>query len=511
MTTLTRGRKAGIIGVCILAQILIAVDMTVLHLAIPVLSEALHPSTTQALWIADGYGFALAGLLITMGNVGDRIGRKRLLLGGAAVFGVVSVATAYAPNAEMLIALRVLLGMSAATLMPSTLSILRNTFTGKERTAAIGVSSGLTILGFGLGPLVGGALLDHFWWGSVFLVNVPVVIVLIVAGLAVLPESRNPRPGRIDLVSVGLSLAGILGVVYTIKEIAYKGLDHWDVYAAAVIGIGCLLAFLLRQPRLREPLMDLKLFGNRAFSATIGTTVLAMFAQLAVSVMITQYFQLVLGWPPLKSGLAGLPGMGGAMVGGVLGGVLIKVLGRAGTVTLGCAASALGFALYSQVDIGTGYPYLVVTMAVFGIGLALVLTIATDTVLGVVPKERAGAASAISETATELGGALGIAVLGSVLGSLYRQDLVLPGGLSPTAAASAKETLSGAVQVAAQAPGGDALLQSAREAFLGGMQVTMLGAAGLMVVVAGVAWVALRGVPKVLEDPDVPVEEPALV
>ncbi|SEP49497.1 MFS transporter [Amycolatopsis saalfeldensis] len=510
MTTLTRGRKAGIIGVCVLAQILIAVDMTVLHLAIPAVSEALHPSTTQALWIADGYGFALAGLLITMGNLGDRIGRKRLLLSGAAVFGLVSVATAYAPNAELLIALRVLLGMSAATLMPSTLSILRNTFTGKERTAAIGVSSGLTILGFGLGPLVGGALLDHFWWGSVFLVNVPVVAVLILVELAVLPESRNPRPGRIDLVSVGLSLAGILGVVYTIKEIAYKGLDHWDVYAAAVVGVGCLLTFVLRQPRLSEPLMDLKLFGNRAFSATIGVTVLAMFAQLTVSLMSAQYFQLVLGWSPLKSGLAGLPGMGGALVGGTLGAVLVKVLGRAGTVTLGCAASALGFALYSQIDLTTAYPYLVVTMAVFGIGLALVLTVATDTVLGVVPKERAGAASAISETATELGGALGIAVLGSLLGSLYRNGLVLPGGLSAAAADSARDTLGGAVQVAAQVPGGQALLASAREAFVGGLQVTMLGAAGLMVVVTVVAWVALKGVPKVLDDP-AEINEPVLV
>ncbi|MEV8606452.1 MFS transporter [Amycolatopsis sp. NPDC051373] len=495
--TLTPARKAAIIGVCVLVQILTAVDMTVLHLAIPALSESLRPTTTQALWIADGYGFALAGLLITAGNIGDRIGRKKLLLVGAAVFGLVSVATAYAPSAELLIVLRILLGASAATLMPSTLSILRNTFTGKERTAAIGVSSGLTILGFGLGPLIGGALLSHFWWGSVFLINVPVVVVLIAVGIFVLPESRNPAPGRLDGVSVALSLVGILGMVYTIKEIAYEGLNHWDVYAAAILGVGSLLAFVLRQPRLAEPLMDLRLFRNRAFSATVVTTVLAMFAQLAVNVISTQYFQLVNGWSPLKSGLAGLPGMGGALIGGTLGAVLIKSLGRAGTVTLGCLSSAIGFALYSRTDVGTAYGYLVVTMVVFGIGLALILTVATDTVLGVVPKHRAGAASAISETATELGGALGIAVLGSVLGSLYRH------GLPADVPEPARETLAGAAQVSAQLPAGPGaqLLHTGQHAFIGGLQVTMLGAAGLMVLVAGVAWVALRGVPKVLEDP----------
>jgi len=513
MPELTKGRKVGVLLVCVLAQLLIAVDMTVLHLAIPALSEALHPSTTEVLWIADGYGFALAGLLVTMGNLGDRIGRKKLLLAGAAVFGIASIATAYAPTAELLIVARVVLGASAATLMPSTLSIIRNVFTGKERTAAIGLSSGLTILGFGLGPLVGGALLSQFWWGSVFLINVPVVALLIGAGLVVLPESRNPAPGRIDLVSVGLSIVGVLGVVYTIKEVAYKGLGHADVYVAAVLGIGAIVTFLLRQPRLAEPLIDLKLFRNRAFSATVVTTVLAMFAQLAVSVITTQYFQLVFGWSALKSGLAGLPGMGGALIGGTLGAVVIKAIGRAGTATVGCAISAAGFALYSRLDVGTGYPYLVLSMVVFGLGLALILTVATDTVLGVVPKDRAGAASAISETATELGGALGIAVLGSVLGALYRRDLVLPADLPPSLAGPARETLAGAVQVSAQVPGGEQLLDSARQAFVNGMQVTMVSSAVLMVLVAVVAAFALRGLPKVMEDPDevpaTPVPVPA--
>ncbi len=499
-----KGRKIGTLAVCVLAQLLIAIDLTVLHLVLPSLSEEMHPSTTEMLWIADAYGFALAGLLITMGNIGDRVGRKKLLLIGASLFGVASVVTAYAPTAELLIVSRALLGVAAATLMPSTLSIVRNVFTGKERAAALGISSGLTILGFGMGPLVGGFLLDHFWWGSVFLVNVPVVIIMVIAGALILPESKNPAPGRIDVPSVLLSVAGMVGVVYTIKEVAYKGWGHWDVAVAAVLGLGCLLTFILRQPRLAEPLMDLKLFTQRAFSATVGTTVLAMFAQLAVSVMFAQYMQLVLGWSPLKSGLAGLPGMGGAVLGGVLAPLAIKLIGRAGAIATGCALSALGFTLYSRIGVTVEYSDLLLAMITFGIGLAFILAVATDTVLGVVPKARAGAASAISETATELGGALGIAILGSALGALYRNELVVPAGVPAEAAEPIRDTLGGAVQVAAQLPPeqGAVVLNSAKEAFVDGLQLTMLCSAGLMALLAISALFSLRGVPKVLEDPE---------
>ncbi|MEV7549647.1 MFS transporter [Amycolatopsis sp. NPDC089917] len=504
MTAIGKGRKIGTVAVCVLAQLLIAIDLTVLHLVLPSLSEQLHPSATELLWIADAYGFALAGLLITMGNIGDRIGRKKLLLIGASLFGVASVITAYAPTSEFLIAARALLGVAAATLMPSTLSILRNVFTGKERAAVIGVSSGLTILGFGMGPLVGGFLLDHFWWGSVFLVNVPVVVVMVIAGALILPESKNPAPGRIDVPSVLLSVAGMVGIVYTIKEIAYKGWGHWDIGLAAALGLGGLLAFVLRQPRLAEPLMDLRLFAQRAFSATVGTTILAMFAQLAVSLMFAQYLQLVAGWSPLKSGLAGLPGMGGAILGGVLAPLAIKAFGRAFTIALGCALSAAGFALYSGIGVTIDYPDLLFAMIVFGIGLSLILAVATDTVLGVVPKARAGAASAISETATELGGALGIAILGSVLGALYRRELVVPDGVPPEAAGAISDTLGGAVQVAAQLPPvqGALVLTSAKLAFVDGLQVTMLCSAGLMALLAVSALFTLRGVPKELEDPE---------
>ncbi|WP_410658541.1 MFS transporter [Amycolatopsis sp. lyj-112] len=503
---ISKSRKIGTLAVCVLAQLLIAIDLTVLHLVLPSLSEEMRPSTTEMLWIADAYGFALAGLLITMGNIGDRVGRKKLLLIGASLFGVASVITAYAPTAELLIVARVLLGIAAATLMPSTLSIVRNVFTGKERAAAIGISSGLTILGFGMGPLVGGVLLDHFWWGSVFLVNVPVVVIMVIAGALILPESKNPSPGRIDVLSVLLSIIGMVGIVYTIKEIAYKGWGHWDIAVAGVLGLGCLLTFLLRQPRLAEPLMDLKLFAQRAFSATIGTTILAMFAQLAVSVMFAQYLQLVIGWSPLKAGLAGLPGMGAAIIGGVCTPLLIKAFGRAVTIATGCGLSAVGFALYSGIGVTIVYTDLLAAMIVFGFGLALILAVATDTVLGVVPKARAGAASAISETATELGGALGIAILGSVLGALYRNDLVVPAGVPPEAAGAIADTLGGAVQVAAQLPPeqGAVILTNAKLAFVDGLQLTMLCSSGLMALLAISALFTLRGVPKILEDTPTP-------
>ncbi|WP_020668893.1 MFS transporter [Amycolatopsis nigrescens] len=502
--SISNARKWGSLAVCCLANLLIAIDMTVLHLAMPRLLEDLQPSASEFLWISDVYGFALAGLLITMGNLGDRIGRKKLLLIGSAVFGCASVLTAFAPSPELLIAARALLGVSAATLMPSTLSLLRNVFTDpKERTAAIGLWSGVVILGFGAGPVIAGSLLAEFWWGSVFLVNVPVVLVILVAGALVLPESRNPAPHRLDPLSVLLSVAGMVGVVYAVKEIAYQGFDRPDVLVAVVVGIGGLGLFLRRQSTLAQPLVDVRLFRQRAFSATVGTTMIAMFAQLAMSLAFAQYFQLVAGWSPLQAGLAGLPGMAGALVGGVLAGVGVQRLGRGPTVAVGLALSALGFGWIAQVGVVLDYPYLVVGMVVSGTGLALTLTVATDTVLATVPKQRAGAASAISETATELGGALGIAILGTVLGAVYRGALNLPAGVPAEAVAPIRDSLGSATVTAAGLPAqlGGPVLETARESFVTGMQVTMYCSAGLGALLAVSALFTLRGLPKVIEEP----------
>ncbi|WP_370946052.1 MFS transporter [Amycolatopsis sp. cg5] len=512
--TLSSARKWGTLVICCLAQLLIALDMTVLHLAIPAISGSLKPSSTQILWIADMYGFALAGFLVTMGNIGDRIGRKKLLLIGSAVFGVASVLTAYANGPEMLIGARALLGVAGATLMPSTLSLIRNVFTDpKERTGAIGAWSGVAVLGIGFGPVIAGTLLANFWWGSVFLINVPVVVVLLVAGFFVLPESRNPNPGKLDALSVLLSVAGMLGVVYTIKEVAASGFKHTDVIAAAVIGVLSLGVFVHRQGKLAEPLIDVKLFAQRAFSATIGTTVVAMFVQLALSLALAQYFQLVVGWSPLKSGLAGLPGMVGALIGGTLAGVFVSKFGRRATVMLGCALSSTGFVLLAQTPVDVNYPLLVLCVILCGFGVAMMLTVATDTVLGVVPKERAGAASAISETANELGGALGIAILGSVLGALYRTNLQLPAGLGADVTGPIKENIGAAVATASQLPGdlGSLIVNTARHAYVDSLGITFYVCAGLMAALAVSVWFTMRGVPKVIETDEDAVLEPVAV
>lgn len=496
-------RKWGTLAVACLAMLMLSIDLTVLHLAVPKLTEALTPTATQMLWAVDVYGFALAALLVTMGNIGDRIGRRRLLLIGTLMFGAASAVTAYAPNPELLITARALLGVAGATIMPSTLSLVRNVFTDpRERTTAVGIWSSVTAIGFALGPLAGGALLDRFWWGSVFLINIPVVTVIVIAGLAVLPGSRNPHPGRIDLISVPLSAAGVLGLIYALKEAAHDGAGRPRVFVAAAIGIAALIVFVLRQTRLAEPLIDVRLFRRRAFTVAVGATLVTIFATLAMSLLFTQYFQLVVGWSPLISGLAGLPGGIAAGVGGALSGPLVHRWGRGPIVALGLALTAAGFAMYSGMTVEVNYPYLLVCMIMQGAGMGFTFSVTNDTVLASVPKERAGAAGAISETASEMGGALGIAVLGSVTNAVYRADLQLPAGLPADIAAQARDTLGGAIEAAAALPGdvAGAVVRTARDSFVHGIQVTVLTGSAILVCLAVAALFALKGVPKVIPE-----------
>ena len=499
------GRRWAVLAICCVAAALLGIDNSVLNYAVPSLARQLHPSSTQLLWIVDVYGFVLGGLLIVAGNLGDRIGRRKLLLAGVAGFGAASALTAYAGSPETLIAARALLGLAGATIMPSTLSLVRAAFTDpKERTTAIGVSSGVAAASFALGPVVGGLLLDHFWWGSVFLINVPVMALVLVAGLLVLPESRNPHPGRLDWASVPLSIAGMFGVIYAIKTAAREGAGSQAAWIAAAIGAVSLLVFLRRQTRIAEPLLELKLFRNAAFSGAIGANVVTMFTSSTLSLAFSLYFQVIRGWSPLTAGVALLPGPLSAAFAAPLCSVLIPRIGRARTVAIGLflmAVSTAGLGMSTQ---HTGYLQLLPLLVLNGVGIIFTFSVTADTILASAPRTRTGAAAAISETAMELGGALGIAVLGSVLSAFYRSDLTLPEGLSGAQTAAARESVSGGVETGARLAGGTGahVVDAARQAFVDSMHTTTLIAATIMLLGAVTALVTLRNVPAVLGEHD---------
>ncbi|MBG0817794.1 MFS transporter [Planomonospora sp. ID82291] len=478
------------LGVLVLAVLLVAVDATVLGLATPYLSEDLQPSGTQLLWIGDAYSFVIAGLLISMGSLGDRIGRKRLLLVGATAFGLVSVLNAYAQTPEMMIAARALLGVAGATLMPSTLALIRNLFQDpRERSLAIGIWSAAASAGMAVGPIVGGLLLEHFWWGSVFLINLPVMALLVVVGIKLLPESRNPSPGPWDLPSVLLSTVGMVGVVYAIKEAAADGFT-WPTLAAGLLGGAALHGFVRRQRRLPIPLVDVRLFRSGGFSGAVLANLLTILGLSGLLFFLSQYLQLVQDRRPIEAGIAELPTAVGAVAAGLIAGAAARRFSVRAVVSGGLAVIGLALAALTTISQSTGYPLLGATLLVVGFGAGLSFTVTSDVILTAVPKEQAGAASAVSETAYELGTALGIALLGSVVTNIY-QDFTGPAG-TPQAA---HESLAGAVVAAARMPAdaAAALLHAARESFVGGVALAAGVGAALLLVAAAVAWFLLRG------------------
>ncbi|MBN6035000.1 MFS transporter [Amycolatopsis sp. 195334CR] len=484
------------LAVLVLACLLVSMDMSVLLYAIPFLSEDLTPSSTQLLWIIDIYGFLLAGLLITMGSLGDRIGRRRLLLSGAALFGLASVAAAFSTSPELLITARALLGVAGATLAPSTLALIRNMFTDPDqRRAAIGIWTGGFAGGVMIGPIVGGFLLEHFWWGSVFLINVPVMVLLLVLAPLVLPEFTDPRPGRFDLVSAGLSLAAVLPIIYGIKEFA-AGASGWEAAASLAAGLVVGVVFVHRQRAQEDPMIDLRLFANRRFSTAIGTTTVTQFAMMGLAYFSTQYLQSVLGFSPLEAALWTLPTMVGMFIGLALGGTLATRVRPAYLMGGGLAIGASGYVVFSFSTPDSGLPLLLTGGGLMTLGVGIVTVLATEVVLATAPPERAGAASALSETSTEFGGALGMAVLGTIGAAVYRSAVDVPAGLPPEAAAAAHDTLGGAVAVAANLPPGLApgFLRDAYEAFTDGMSVTMLIGAGVLLAAAALVAVLLRQV-----------------
>jgi DHA2 family multidrug resistance protein-like MFS transporter len=493
------GRREWIgLAVIALPCLLYSMDLTVLNLALPSLSKDLAPSSSQLLWIVDIYGFLVAGMLITMGTLGDRIGRRRLLLIGAAAFGIASTIAAFSTSAEMLIAMRALLGLAGATLAPSTLSLIRNMFHDpRERTVAIGVWISSYSAGAAIGPVLGGVLLEYYWWGSVFLVGVPVMVLLLAVGPTLLPEYRDPDAGRLDLASAALSLAAVLSTIYGLKRIAEDGFDWWRALSIAA-GVALALVFLRRQTTLATPMIDLRLFRTRAFSAALATYALGTFVAFGIFIFIAQHMQLVLGMGPLEAGLWTMPFAGAFIVGSMLTPIMVRRIRPGYLMAAGFGLAAVGFALLTQVDETSGVGLLVTGFVVYSLGLAPVFTLATDLVVGSAPPERAGAASAISETASEFGGALGIAILGSIGTAVYRAEMAdsLPAGVPPATAEAARETLGGAVALAGRMPEalGATLIGTARDAFTQSFEVVAAVCASLLVALAIVAAVTLRRV-----------------
>jgi DHA2 family multidrug resistance protein-like MFS transporter len=495
------GRREWIgLAVIALPCMLYSMDLTVLNLAVPSLSAELKPSAAELLWIVDIYGFLVAGSLITMGTLGDRIGRRKLLMIGAAAFGAASVAAAFSTSAATLIASRALLGVAAATLAPSTLSLIRNMFHDPaQRTVAVSVWIMSYSAGAAIGPLIGGVLLEHFWWGSVFLINVPVMLLLLVLGPILLPEFRDPGAGRMDLVSAAQSLAAVLAVIYGLKRIAEGG-SGWIAAASIVAGAAIGAAFLRRQRRLADPLIDLRLFRVPAFSAALAVNILGFLTTFAAFLFIAQYLQSVLGLSPLQAGLWGLPSALAFIAGSMVTPMIVRRFPPAYVIAGGMTIAAAGFVLLALVDdVASPLAMLVAGSVVFSVGLTPVVTLTTDIVLTAAPPERAGAASALSETSSEFGGALGIAVMGSIVTAIYRGEVAraLPAGIPPEAAEIARGTIGGAVSVAEQLPGalGAELLGSARDAFAHAFGATAAISAVIAIGVAVLAAALLRRVP----------------
>jgi DHA2 family multidrug resistance protein-like MFS transporter len=496
MTTINppqAGRREWIgLGVLALACLLYVMDLTVLHLAVPSISEDLHPSSAQLLWIIDIYGFMVAGFLVTMGTLGDRIGRRKLLLVGAAAFGVLSLLAAFSTSPEMLIASRALLGIAGATLAPSTLSLIFSMFQDpRQRAVAVGVWISAFSAGSAIGPVLGGILLEHFWWGSVFLLALPVMGLLLVLGPVVLPEYKDPKAGRLDLISAGMSLVAVLGVIFGLKQIAQDGIGPVAI-ASVVVGVVVGGLFARRQLSLADPMIDLSLFRIPAFSASLAVNFLSIFVAVGYFLFVAQFLQLVVGLSPLNAGLWSVPSAIGFIVGSNAAPRIVRRLRPAYVIGGGLAIAAVGLGVLTQVGGGSGLAVVVGGSVIISLGLAPVLSLTTELIVGSAPPERAGAASGISETGAELGGALGISILGSIGIAIYRSDVAsgLPATVPTEVASIARDTLGGAVGVAGQLPAqvGSAVLDVAREAFVQGMQV----AAGISAVIAAtVAVVAI--------------------
>ncbi|WP_125613412.1 MFS transporter [Specibacter cremeus] len=484
------------LAVLMLPVLLVSVDNTVLSFAVPSISLALKPSAAGLLWIIDVYPLVLAGLLVSMGSLADRFGRRRMLLIGGVGFALVSAAAAFAPTAEALIGYRALLGVFGAMLMPSTLSLIRNIFTHPgQRSLAIAIWAACFSGGAALGPIVGGFLLEHFWWGAVFLMAVPVLVLLLVLAPFFLPESRDPRPGRIDPASIVLSFGAMVPLVFGIKETAQTGLTAVTA-SLMLLGLGLGVLFVRRQLRRTAPMLDVRLFTNKVFTGGVLVNLLSVFALVGFLYFITQHLQLVLGMSPTAAAYVLVPGLVISIATGLAAAPLSKLVRPAYLAVGGLLLNAAGF-LVVWLNTSGSVAGVILAFAVLGAGVGVSETISNDLILSAAPPAKAGAASAISETAYEVGSVLGTAVLGSILAAVYRANIVLPSALGGADRASAGQTLGGAIDAAAGLPGesANALLVSAKHAFDAGSVIVAVTGVALMLVAALLCLRTLRSVP----------------
>ncbi|MCX5199496.1 MFS transporter [Streptomyces sp. NBC_00249] len=485
------------LAVLLLPVTLMTADLGVLWLATPYLTADLHPSSSELLWTTDMYGFMTAGFLVIMGTLGDRIGRRKLLLAGSAGVIVASLLAAYAANPTMLIVARALLGVAGAAVLPSTLALISHMFEdARQRATAIAMWVTALSVGIAVGPVIGGVLLNSFWWGSVFLLGVPVMIPVVLLAPLLLPEYRDPSAGRIDLPSAGLFLLAILPVVYGIKKLAEFG-PEGSYLAAIAVGAAFAFLFVRRQNRLATPLLDLRLFSSRAFTGALLALLLGMMALNGIEYLVPQYLLALGGLTPLAAGLWLLPGAAGLVLGSQLTPVLARRLRPAYVILAGLVFTLLGFWL-ATVD---GVVAVSLGLALVMFGIAPISVLGTALAVGSAPAEKAGSAAATGQTAYDLGLALGIAGTGSVAVAVYRDDVAAaaPAGIPAEALAAARDTIGGAADAAAQLPGtlGADLLTAAREAFASGFHTASLVSAGLAVLTAVAVAALLRRIPPI--------------
>ncbi|WP_370617082.1 MFS transporter [Mumia qirimensis] len=489
-------RQWSALAVLMLPVLMVSMDNTVLSFALPDISSSLHPSGTALLWVVDIYALMLAGLLVAMGSLGDRIGRRRLLIGGAVGFGAVSFFAAFSSDIGQLIAARALLGVFGATLMPSTLSLLRNIFVDRQqRRVAIAVWAAGFSAGAALGPVIGGYLLEHFSWGSVFLINLPVVAILVPLALWLVPESRDPFPGPVDPTSIALSMTAMIPIVYAIKGFAEHGFTGVVGWALA-LGVASLVVFVRRQLVREHPLVDVRMFSNRVFSGALVANLLSLMGLTGFLLFAAQFLQLVVGLEPMDAALVLVPGLVATIAAGLLVVRLVPLFGVRAVVTTSFGLSAAGYAIAAFAGTVPSATSIAIAFLVLGTGIGFAETLTNDVVVSSVPAEKSGAASALSETAYEIGAVLGTAVLGGVLTATYRSEVVVPPlvGTTDTEREAAGETLGGAMDLASSLPAqvGDWLASSAHLAFDHAIQTTTTIAILVALGAAAVSWFTLR-------------------